>query len=495
MVKFRDDIRRELVSSKITFTDNRMISKGSRKRSADENFLYTSGKMRKSIAAVASVPRRILNKDNQTCWLNSVLQIVLTAFDYKSNMAERGSELWQQLVAMKDLDSTVIIDPTVIKRTLISAEVKRIKEFNVAAINMLFLHRDHPNLNNVDIDALGQQDSRDFFLALDAQRSIWNDLYNMFKVGLLCETECTRCGNISRQQNCRTENSFISLSCPTQDVQLKSYFESEMNGYDVRDNWRDENGCGQITTGKYRTKIFKVDDNEYIVFIVNRLMEVDGNLIMQNAKIKVGFDDKITLVDSYNTSATFQIIGIIFHVGNVSSNQSSGHYMADVRHSSDSVWYRTSDSSDPIELSTSGLTDTGYIYMFKRTSSDISATNSGLIQSTSNRTNMEANSSSEIFKTPTKPMNRLKRKKGSSSKKLEFKGGSPNKSLKDVSSIIPQLKDILYLYEEMSDSQGYINTYIMEESLRRTLSNTNLTEDVIQKCLKLMTNRYVSVFS
>ena len=84
--------------------------------------------------------------------------------------------------------------------------------------------------------------------------------------------------------------------------------------------------------------------------------------------------------------------------------------MADVRHSSDSVWYRTSDSSDPIELSTTGLTDTGYIYMFKRTSSDISATNSGLIQSTSNRTNMEANSSSEIFKTPTKPMNRLKRK-------------------------------------------------------------------------------------
>ena len=78
---------------------------------------------------------------------------------------------------------------------------------------------------------------------------------------------------------------------------------------------------------------------------------------------------------------------------------------------------------------------------------------------------------------------------------MEFKGGSPNKSLKDVSSIIPQLKDILYIYEEMSDSHGYIDTYIKEESLRRTLSNTNLTEDVIQKCLKLMTNRYVSVFS
>ena len=500
MVKFRDDIRRELVSSKITFIDNRRISVESRKRSADENFLYTSGKMRKSNAAVASVPRRILNKDNETCWLNSVLQIVLTAFDYKSNMAGQGSELWQQLVAVKDLDSTVIIDPTVIKRTLISAEVKRIKNFDVAAINMLFLLRNQPNLNNVDINALGQQDSRDFFLALDEQRSTWNDLYNMFKVGLLSETECTSCGNISRQQHCRTENCFISLSCPTEDVQLKPYFESQMNGYDAVENWRDENGCGQITTGKNSTKIFKVDDNEYLVFIVDRLMEVDGNIIMQNAKIKVGFNDKITLIDSNNTSATFQIIGIIFHVGNVSSNRTSGHYMADVRHSSDFVWYRTNDSQDPIELSTTGLTETGYIYMFKRTSSDISVkseresqSNSGLSQSTSNRNNMEANSSREIFKTPTKPVNRLKRNKGSSSKKLEFKGGSPNKSQKDISSIIPQLKDILYAYEEMSDGYAYIDTNIKEESLRRTLSNTTLTEDIIKKCLRLMTNRYVTV--
>ena len=47
----------------------------------------------------------------------------------------------------------------------------------------------------------------------------------------------------------------------------------------------------------------------------------------------------------------------------------------------------------------------------------------------------------------------------------------------------------------MSDSHGYIDTYIKKELLRRTLSNTNLTEDVIQECLKLMTNRYISVFS
>ena len=63
-----------------------------------------------------------------------------------------------------------------------------------------------------------------------------------------------------------------------------------------------------------------------------------------------------------------------------------------------------------------------------------------------------------------------------------------------TSSYREYLSDILYLYEEMIDSQGYIDTYIKEESLKRTLSNTNLTEDVIQKCLKLMTNRYVSVF-
>ena len=107
----------------------------------------------------------------------------------------------------------------------------------------------------------------------------------------------------------------------------------------------DENGCRQITTRKNRTTIFKVDDNEYLVFIVVRLMQMDGNIIIQNVKFKVGFNNKITLVDSKNTSATFVII---FHVGNVSSNRSSDHFTADVRHSSDLVWYRTSDSNDPI---------------------------------------------------------------------------------------------------------------------------------------------------
>ena len=134
------------------------------------------------------------------------------------------------------------------------------------------------------------------------------------------------------------------------------------------------------------------------------------------------------------------------------------------------------------------------IYLVSAKSKSESQSNSGLMQSTSNRINMEPKFIKRNIQNTDKTNESFKKKKGSSSKKLEFKGGSPNKSLKDVSSIIPELKDVLYVYEEISDSHGYIDTYIKQESRRRTLFNTNLTDDVIQKSLKLMTNRYVSVF-
>ena len=50
--------------------------------------------------------RRIINPDAQTCWLNSCLQLVLTALDHKDNIEDfttygSASVLWDQLIWFK----------------------------------------------------------------------------------------------------------------------------------------------------------------------------------------------------------------------------------------------------------------------------------------------------------------------------------------------------------------------------------------------------------
>ena len=60
--------------------------------------------------------RKIMNPDSQTCWLNSCLQLVLTAMDHFGNIAEFGSDLWNQLIWLQGKDPSVVLDPTDIKK-------------------------------------------------------------------------------------------------------------------------------------------------------------------------------------------------------------------------------------------------------------------------------------------------------------------------------------------------------------------------------------------
>ena len=53
--------------------------------------------------------RRIINPDMASCWLNSCLQLILTAFDHSESDIEFFSELGKEFKKIQRLSS---IDPT-----------------------------------------------------------------------------------------------------------------------------------------------------------------------------------------------------------------------------------------------------------------------------------------------------------------------------------------------------------------------------------------------
>ena len=89
-------------------------------------------------------------------------------------------------------------------------------------------------------------------------------------------------------------------------------------------------------------------------------MDVDKLLRVK----KVDENEEVNLIDEI--SAKFLPISIIHHRGNVVGMSTEGHYLADVRNIETNSWYRTSDNDPPVDITHSGLTKMGYIFLYKK---------------------------------------------------------------------------------------------------------------------------------
>ena len=88
----------------------------------------------------------------------------------------------------------------------------------------------------------------------------------------------------------------------------------------------------------------------------------NGQVILRN-NVPLGKEFRIS--DLQNQSSMFRPLAVIFHIGNVRGNETSGHYKADVRNL-DGNWYRTSDQMMPQKIQAEEISDQGYIYLYQR---------------------------------------------------------------------------------------------------------------------------------
>ena len=139
-----------------------------------------------------------------------------------------------------------------------------------------------------------------------------------------------------------------------------------MNGFEERAGWRDEDGCGRISNGNYSRRIARIEDKEYLIFVIERLIRLDNRQHIIGTEVNVAPDEEVNLIDADGNTAQFYPIGIIHHRGGIIGDRTHGHFLADVKNKHTNKWFRTSDNDPPQDISKSGLTKHGYIFLYKK---------------------------------------------------------------------------------------------------------------------------------
>ena len=313
--------------------------------------------------------RTFRNPDAESCWVNSCLQMVLTAMDYTEKPEENGSPLWNELIYLQQKGKSTSLNPLKVRDIIIQAEKNRIRRDNIVPLNRLFplenmemsKNRDTMHKNSRD-NRIGQQDCKDFFICLSENREQWYDVFNMFMIESESFTICQHCSHVSRPKNSNANSSFLFFECPDETVTMSSFLEEKLNHFEIRENWKDEDGCGERTIGKNCNRIKDIKKTQNLIFVIERLTNYGGNLEIVRRKVSLGGD--LNIKDVKGNSGRFTPIAVIHHTGEIINNSTQGHYQTDVLDAESRQWIRTSDNEVPLRINQ--VSDEGYVYMYKK---------------------------------------------------------------------------------------------------------------------------------
>ena len=299
--------------------------------------------------------------------------MILTALDHRSSVEENASLLWNQLILLMKKGKSSSLEPLPIRDIIRSKEKERILKQNIAPLNRLFdlgsveVFQDENILMDPSANKrIGQQDCKDFFICLSENREHWYDVYSLFMVESVSSTTCSYCNHISSQNHSSSGNMFFIFECPKENVSMSSFLEKKLNTFELVANWRDEDGCQRKVIGKNSTRITDMSRTQHLIFVIGRLIKVDGNLEIVRRKVPLGGD--VFLDDVQGNTGRFTPIAVIHHSGEVINNTSRGHYQADVLDKVSADWVRTSDDEPPSYISKEEISKEGYIYLYKKIS-------------------------------------------------------------------------------------------------------------------------------
>ena len=122
---------------------------------------------------------------------------------------------------------------------------------------------------------------------------------------------------------------------------------------------------------KKSEKIANIEEVEFIIFRIQRLIQFDQQQHIIRTEISVDANEEVNLIDANGTSAKYLPISIIHHRGNVIGKSTEGHFLADVKNNNTNTWFRTSDNDTPVDITKKGLTKMGYIFLYKKSRNDI----------------------------------------------------------------------------------------------------------------------------
>ena len=277
--------------------------------------------------------RKISNFDGVTCWLNSLIQLLLNAFDHQSNRVSMESRLGKML---EKSQSESLIDPRPVKHLLQ-------EELEMRAVRYQEILQD-------------EQCAREALIILSENKDSWKDLYKLLNHSVRQTSTCLSCNN---QYSFDIEQLYSEVMCPENNVSLKNMLENTMNREEVVE-FRCEK-CHISGGAKLNFNLITEESSEFLIIQVKRGIE---NYTYSN---NVKATEDVNLLDSSGVQRTYTPIAIIHHRGGLGlSVRSSRHYMCDVRSQEDMKWYHTSDAATPIPLSVEKVSTKAFIVLYKR---------------------------------------------------------------------------------------------------------------------------------
>ena len=229
-----------------------------------------------------------------TCWLNSCLQLVLTAVDHNEYAARTfDSELGQELLLLQSNSNSRSLDPTKIKQIIMKAEDVRISrnlsELSYEILDQRKLVQRSNVIKNFRLNlSEGQQCVRDFFICLSENLVSWPDVYSNFSFNAVHSTECLTC-----QQRITSETTqiYLDMSVPPEGSSLKHYVEDMLN-----EGSRIVYHCESCDTFGEKIKkktVSNIDEAKFLIVILTRGIEtIDGFKLVKN---KINSADNISI--------------------------------------------------------------------------------------------------------------------------------------------------------------------------------------------------------
>ena len=215
--------------------------------------------------------RKFVNPDMATCWLNSCLQLVLSALDQNSNDDDFSSELGVELKNLQLNNSKGSLDPTNVKDIIVTCEdtriATRLSELQQEFLNKEEMERQSRLIQSCRLDlGRGQQCVRDFFVALKENLLNWPDIYSYFAFQVKASTTCLRC---KRTSSSESTTMYEELPVPTDQSNFRCDVEQLFNGSEIVE-YHCEEGCKERGQGEKKTTLKSVRDSSFIILILKR---------------------------------------------------------------------------------------------------------------------------------------------------------------------------------------------------------------------------------
>ena len=231
--------------------------------------------------------RKFLNPDMATCWLNSCLQLILTAMDYDDSTRLFNSELGRELLKLHSNTTNESLNPTNIKDILVSNEdiriATRLSEISSAITNQILLEEQSRQIRNMRLDLnRGQQCVRDFFICLNENLLSWPDVITSFAFKLKHSTECLSCKHINQHE---TDQTYFEMPVPHDNSKLNDNIEEIFNEEAMVGVYC-EDGCAKFSQKIKRTNLTCTNQAGFLIIILTRGMDGDeGFQLVQNETV------------------------------------------------------------------------------------------------------------------------------------------------------------------------------------------------------------------